>query len=293
MFKIKQSSNIQNEIKVIMIGKSGNGKSSTGNTLLGYKDFTVARSLNAVTEQCHMETRFLRNGQRIKVVDTPGLFDAGNTLGGRALEILKAVEKCPNPNAFLLVLNPSRFTEEELCTVEVIRIIFGKEIFEHMCIVFTHGSEFQDREEFRKFWEESEYVRDLVKRCNGRVFKIENKNQNRYEDEDFLNLIDTIQSCPEYKYRYLGEHQAALKEHQDKYTSENKDIKSQIEDLDVRLSRRIDPKIWKERLITGVAIVGSVAATGVAVFVAPKAVAKTALGLGCGFVGYSMNKLSK
>jgi ABC-type dipeptide/oligopeptide/nickel transport system ATPase subunit len=39
-----------------MIGKSGNGKSSTGNALLGYNGFTVGDSLNAVTKNVTSES---------------------------------------------------------------------------------------------------------------------------------------------------------------------------------------------------------------------------------------------
>ncbi|XP_060586166.1 GTPase IMAP family member 8-like [Ruditapes philippinarum] len=288
MLDKKHSSNIRNEIKVVMIGKSGNGKSSTGNTLLGYNGFTVGDSLNAVTEKCHIKKGCLETTQIIKVVDTPGTFDEDGSFGERALEIQKAVKICPNPNAFVLVFSSTcRFTEEERYTIDLMRIIFGDKIFDHMCIVFTHGSKFQDEDHFKKFWKENKCVKDLVERCNGRIFKIENLKEFQDKDENILNLIKTIKDCPEYKYRYLAIHQAELKDILKKYTSEEQNIKMQIEDLDKRLNKRVDAKIWNKKLLTGAAIVGSAvvlalaasepkaaAAVGVAVAEkAPKAVA--------------------
>jgi hypothetical protein len=247
-----------------MIGKSGNGKSSTGNTLLGYKlgGFTVGGGLNAVTQECQTKTGCLVTTQIIKVVDTPGAFDEETSLGKRALEIQKAVTECPNPNAFLLVLGSGRFTEEERNTVDLMHIIFGEEIFDHMCIVFTHGSRFQDEADFKKTWNENEHVKDLVEKCNGRVFKIENSNQSQDEDENFLNIINAIKECPEYKNKHLAIHKAALEEHLHNYISDNQEIRRQLKDLIGRLNKQLKTTIWKENLKYGAAGVAMGAALG-------------------------------
>ena len=238
-------------LKVILIGKSGNGKSSTGNRLLGYNGFKVNKSLNAVTEKCEMKTGFL--GKRgIRVVDTPGLFDTGSSLIKRAIEIQKAVNICPNPNVFLLVFSSAnRFTKEELFTVDLMRVMFGEKIFQHVSIVFTRGGDFQDADVFKKFWEDNKFLKDLAKRCDGRIFKIENSTSH---NEDLLEFINTIKDSSVYKYRYLDSHKATLEEYLKKCSSDSQNIKQQIEDLVKILGTKLSSKIWNSKFIAGVAL---------------------------------------
>lgn len=110
-------------LTVILVGQTGNGKSATGNSLLGRDAFVARRSLKSVTERCRVRCATLdaddepivpgdpvaidddagamrRPSTVIRVVDTPGTCDSGALLEDNLKHIsafLRGEEK-PGPD---------------------------------------------------------------------------------------------------------------------------------------------------------------------------------------------------
>ncbi|XP_076084435.1 GTPase IMAP family member 6-like [Mytilus galloprovincialis] len=137
----------KNEIRIVLIGKTGAGKSTTGNMLLGTKYFAAATSPFSVTKHCCRGESNI-HGRKMVVVDTPGLFDTELS----PVEIQKEIIRCitlsvPGPHIFLILLQVGRLTTEEISTLDQLFDIFGKNMSKY-CMIEDLEQEGSSVEEF-------------------------------------------------------------------------------------------------------------------------------------------------
>lgn len=190
-FSQKRPQNISPCINIVLLGKTGHGKSSTANSMVGEQYFGESDRTESNTSSVDTFGPAHFGNYDFRIVDTPGMNDTRemekatkSKETSKAIEYMKqALDICQGEIHLFLIVVPYgfRYTKEEAQAIlDITKTGYAEKLLDRTALVFTHGDDFRYKygkssSKFSKWCHEQEgALKELLDKVDYRCILFEN-----------------------------------------------------------------------------------------------------------------------
>ncbi|NWU55280.1 GIMA2 GTPase, partial [Dromas ardeola] len=180
-------------LRLLLVGRSGAGKSSTGNNLLGEHVFKSKLATETVTVSC-AQAQGRWGDEDITVIDTADIFNPRVAISEAYKEIIHCVRlSSPGPHALLLVTERGQFFEEDKEAVQRLQEIFGVDVLRHTIVLLTHAEDLVESSWHDYLWSYgSKALWNLILQCGRRYCSFNTRAVGAQRDQQVAKLMEMV-----------------------------------------------------------------------------------------------------